>query len=159
MTAEIKDQVVTSEQWRDMWLGHRKVTRRTIEAFPEDKLYSHSIGGMRPFAELVMETINIIFPGMDGVVTGKWESFGTDKAPQTKAELLQLFDKATAHIEKMWSKIPLSRFQEIDKAFGMYDAPIYWHIFYFIDNEIHHRGQGYVYLRSLGIGPPPFWER
>jgi hypothetical protein len=22
---------------------------------------------------------------------------------------------------------------------------------YFIDNEIHHRGQGYVYLRGLGI--------
>ncbi|MEJ6979249.1 DinB family protein [Pedobacter sp. P351] len=28
-----------------------------------------------------------------------------------------------------------------------------------IDNEIHHRGQAYVYLRSLGITPPFFWER
>ena len=28
-----------------------------------------------------------------------------------------------------------------------------------VDNEIHHRGQGYVYLRELGIEPPPFWER
>jgi uncharacterized damage-inducible protein DinB len=26
-------------------------------------------------------------------------------------------------------------------------------------NEIHHRGQGYVYLRTLGIEPPPFYER
>ena len=26
-------------------------------------------------------------------------------------------------------------------------------------HEIHHRGQGYVYLRALGIEPPPFWER
>ncbi|MEJ7681733.1 MAG: DinB family protein [Segetibacter sp.] len=32
-------------------------------------------------------------------------------------------------------------------------------IFYFIDNEIHHRAQGYVFLRSLGIEPPHFWER
>ncbi|RYD85889.1 MAG: damage-inducible protein DinB, partial [Sphingobacteriales bacterium] len=32
-------------------------------------------------------------------------------------------------------------------------------ILYFIDNEIHHRGQGYVYLRALGIEPPFFWER
>lgn len=32
-------------------------------------------------------------------------------------------------------------------------------ILYAIDNEIHHRGQGYVYLRSLGIEPPPFYER
>jgi uncharacterized damage-inducible protein DinB len=26
-------------------------------------------------------------------------------------------------------------------------------------NEIHHRGQGYVYLRALGIEPPRFYER
>ena len=31
-----------------------------------------------------------------------------------------------------------------------------WHrgYLYVIDNEIHHRGQGYVYLRALGIEPP-----
>jgi uncharacterized damage-inducible protein DinB len=28
-----------------------------------------------------------------------------------------------------------------------------------IDNEIHHRAQGYVYLRALNIEPPHFWER
>ena len=30
---------------------------------------------------------------------------------------------------------------------------------YTIDNEIHHRGQGYVYLRALGLEPPAFYER
>lgn len=158
-TQTVGNQVISAKQWLELWLGHRKLTRRTVEAFPEDKLYSYSIGGMRPFAELAMETINIIFPGMDGLATGKWESFGTDKPPKTKEELLNLFDKATAYIEKQWPKIPAEHFQEVDKAFGMYDAPVYWHISYFIDNEVHHRGQGYVYLRSLGIEPPPFWER
>jgi uncharacterized damage-inducible protein DinB len=28
-----------------------------------------------------------------------------------------------------------------------------------IDNEVHHRAQGYVYLRALGLEPPHFWER
>ena len=28
-----------------------------------------------------------------------------------------------------------------------------------VDNEIHHRGQGYVYLRALGIAPPAFYDR
>jgi hypothetical protein len=28
-----------------------------------------------------------------------------------------------------------------------------------IDNEIHYRGQGFVYLRALSIEPPPFYER
>jgi uncharacterized damage-inducible protein DinB len=36
---------------------------------------------------------------------------------------------------------------------------VYFFILYWIDNEIHHRGQAYVYLRSLGIEPPHFWER
>ena len=30
---------------------------------------------------------------------------------------------------------------------------------YAVDNEIHHRAQGYVYLRALGIEPPAFYER
>jgi uncharacterized damage-inducible protein DinB len=36
---------------------------------------------------------------------------------------------------------------------------VYELIAYVIDNEIHHRGQGYVYLRALGIAPHPFYER
>jgi uncharacterized damage-inducible protein DinB len=32
-------------------------------------------------------------------------------------------------------------------------------ILYVVDNEIHHRRQGYVYLRALGIEPPAFFER
>jgi uncharacterized damage-inducible protein DinB len=36
---------------------------------------------------------------------------------------------------------------------------VYDLLLYVIDNEVHHRGQGYVYLRALGITPPPFYER
>ena len=32
-------------------------------------------------------------------------------------------------------------------------------ILYAVDNEIHHRAQGYVYLRSLSIEPPAFYDR
>jgi uncharacterized damage-inducible protein DinB len=41
----------------------------------------------------------------------------------------------------------------------MWAGKVHWILLYIIDNEIHHRGQGYVYLRSLGIEPPHFWER
>jgi uncharacterized damage-inducible protein DinB len=37
--------------------------------------------------------------------------------------------------------------------------PVHSLVMYVIDNEVHHRGQGYVYLRALGIEPPPFYER
>ena len=39
------------------WQGHRRLTRRVIEAFPDDKLFSFSIGGMRPFGALALEMI------------------------------------------------------------------------------------------------------
>ena len=39
--------VITAEQLLEHWQGHRRLTRRAIEAFPEDKLFSYSIGGMR----------------------------------------------------------------------------------------------------------------
>ena len=154
--------VITPEQLFKHWQGHRGVTRRTIEAFPEDKLFTYSIGGMRPFADLVMEMVGMAVPGVKGVITGQWDSPGSTfgrQAPPTKKELLALWDDTTEQLEKLWPQIPTHRFQEVDLAFGLYEAPLHFVIYYWIDNEIHHRGQGYVYLRSLGIEPPAFWDR
>jgi len=44
-------------------------------------------------------------------------------------------------------------------AFGQWTMPSYDLMLYVVDNEIHHRGQGYVYLRALGIEPHPFYDR
>jgi uncharacterized damage-inducible protein DinB len=150
--------VQTADALLSNWQGHRRLTRRTIEAFPEDQLFQFSVGGMRPFAEMAWEFIRMAVPIVDGVSTGKWEEFKVDKAT-TKSELLRLWDEQTAELNKKFPKIPLHRFLEVDKAFGMWEAPGLVTIQYAIDNEIHHRGQGYVYLRALGIEPPPFWER
>jgi hypothetical protein len=51
------------------------------------------------------------------------------------------------------------RFSEAGSAFGPWETPGLNAILYAIDNEIHHRGQGYVYLRAPGLEPPPFWKR
>ena len=158
--------VITPESLLEHWQGHRRLTRKVIEAFPEDKLFTHSIGGMRPFADLVLEMIHMAGPGVEGVATGQWVSI--DKLghrrpdapkPSTKRGLLTYWDDITELIDDTWSLIPVGRFQETDKFFNAYDGPVYAGLFYLIDNEIHHRGQGYVYLRSLGIEPPPFWDR
>ena len=151
--------VVTPEAFLAQWQGHRRLTRRVIEAFPEDKLFNYSIGGMRTFAGLATEIIRMCSPGITGVLTGKWENMDSLPAPQTKEEILRLWDEITVLINETWPKIPAQRFQEKDIAFGQYEGYIYWTLFYFMDNEIHHRAQGYVYLRSLGITPPPFWDR
>ncbi len=150
--------IITPSQFLESWQGHRTLTRRVIDAFPEDKLFSYSVGGMRPFSALAMEFIGMAVPTLNGVITGTWAPFSSPKAT-TKAEILKLWDESTAEINALWPKIPAARFQEVDTAFGQWKMAIYDLLLYIRDNEIHHRGQGYVYLRSLGIEPPHFWER
>ena len=155
-TAEVS--VQTANDVLKNWQGHRNLTRRVIEAFPEDKLFQFSIGGMRPFSEMAWEFIRMAVPIAEGVATGNWAEFKGTK-PTTKSELLQLWDAQTTALNEKFAQIPPHRFAEVDKAFGQWESAGMGTIQYAIDNEIHHRGQGYVYLRALGIEPPPFWER
>lgn len=155
-TAQIN--LTTASDVLKHWQGHRNLTRRTIEAFPEDKLFQFSLGGMRPFSEMAWEFIRMAVPIAEGVGTGKWEEFKRPK-PTAKSELLRLWDEQTKELNDTFNRIPPHRFSEIDKAFGQWESSGLGTIQYAIDNEIHHRGQGYVYLRALGIEPPPFWER
>ncbi|MEQ8219917.1 MAG: DinB family protein [Arenibacter sp.] len=153
-------QVISSQELLDHWQGHRALTRRTIEAFPEEAFFSHTIGGMRTFAEMVMELLGIAGPGIKEIATGKSAPLNEHMEHGNKKErLLELWDKASAEINTYWSQIKEEQFQQNIKIFGQYDGTVMSSILYFIDNEIHHRGQAYVYLRSLGIEPPAFYER
>ena len=151
--------VLSSEALLDHWQGHRRVTRRVIEAFPEDKLFTFSVGSMRSFSDLVSEFLMMAEPIVRGVATGEWKELKLDPKPKTKADLLKLWDEATEAINKTWREIPEERFAAVDKAFGQWEGSGINTILYAIDNEIHHRGQGYVYLRALGIEPPAFYDR
>lgn len=150
--------VITPEGLLDHWQGHRRLTRRLIEAYPEDQLFTHSIGGMRTFGELALELVTMGAPMVRGVVTGDWNS-SWDRDQKPKAEILRMWDQATDEINTLWAQIPIEKFQEHIVAFGQYPGKAVDLILYVIDNEVHHRGQGYVYLRALGVEPPPFYER
>lgn len=153
-------QVLSKEDLLKHWQGHRNLTRRVIEAFPEKELFEFSIGGMRTFAKLAVEMLSIAGPGLKAITSNEIKPYDESKfVPTTKAEILKKWDEETEIINKHYNLIPLERFSEKFNLFGEYAFPIIENIFYFIDNEIHHRGQGYVYLRALGIEPPMFWER
>ena len=93
-----------------------------------------------------------------GVAAGEWRREPFPR-PATKAELIALWDQTTAAIQAAFPTILPHRFSEVDKAFGMWEGTGIASILYAIDNEIHHRGQAYVYLRALGIAPPAFPDR
>lgn len=159
-TTTLSNTVITPEELLEHWQGHRSLTRRVIEAFPEDKIFGYSIGGMRPFAEMAAELLAIAGPGLREIATGEQADLNENiDFGNSKAEILRLWDEATKEINSLWKLIPAGHFHEEIKTFGQYEGTVISSILYFIDNEIHHRGQGYVYLRSVGIEPPYFWER
>ena len=149
---------ISPEAMLEHWQGHRRLTRRVIDAFPEDKLFTFSIGGMRTFGQLALELLSIGVPMMKGIATDTWDArVEADAMP--KAEILRRWDEGTEVLNSLWRQIPVERFGQERTAFGQYPGKVHDLILYGIDNEIHHRGQGYVYLRGLGIQPPAFYER
>ena len=157
---------LTMDQLFNHWMGHRNLTRKMIEKYPEDQLFTFSIGGMRPFSELVLEFLGMAIPSLHGAAYREWkkeEEFpllaGWTTKPTTKQELLDRWDFTTKELQRIWKDLTPERLQEEDVAFGQWPGTMYWLLMYGIDNEIHHRGQGYVYLRALGIEPPFFWDR
>jgi uncharacterized damage-inducible protein DinB len=149
---------ITPEALLSHWQGHRRVTRRVIHAFPDDKLFMFSVGGMRPFGMLALEMITMAVPMVRGAISGNWNA-PTNRDPRPRGDLLRLWDENTDQLNELWPQIPPQRFHEKLTAFGQYSDLLHNLILYVIDNEIHHRGQGYVYLRALGIEPPAFYDR
>ena len=100
------------------WQGHRRLTRRVIDAFPDDKLFTFTLGGMRPFGALALEMLTMAVPMVRGAVSGDWNT----SAPRAAAEagVLQLWDESTEKLNALWPQIPPQRFQESLTAFGQY---------------------------------------
>lgn len=160
ITTSQSSSVISQTELLNHWQGHRNLTRRLIEAFPEKEFFTFSIGGMRTGAALMQELLSIAGPGVREIATGVSEKQNHQPDHQnSKTQLLKLWDEATEEINHYWAMIPIERFHDEILAFGMYPGTVWSSIMYFIDNEIHHRAQAYVYLRALGVEPPAFYER
>lgn len=150
----------TTNEILENWLGHRRLTRKVIEAFPEKEFSEFSIGGMRPFSKMVSELLGIAGPGMQEIISGVTATFDEEQwENKSREEILRHWDEATAEVEACWGQLEPEDFHRHVVLFGQYEGTVLSTIHYFIDNEIHHRAQGYVYLRALGIEPPAFYDR
>lgn len=139
---------------------NRRLTLRTIERFPEEPLFHHAVPGMRPFAELVKEIIDIEAGYMQGIATGSWEYEGGFPGVATKAALLEACERVRAKTREWWPLLTTERLlQEDDDPWTGHRATHFERLVYTLENEIHHRGQGYVYLRQLRLEPPVFYRR
>ncbi|MET3732509.1 DinB family protein [Moheibacter stercoris] len=160
MNTTANSNILSSGDLLKNWQANRGLTRRVIEAFPEKELFEFSIAGMRPFSEMTKELLAIAGPGLDQIVNGSDQILDEERTEwNSKEALLKAWDETTELINSLWSKMEDSKFEERIKLFGQYENTVFDSITYFVENEIHHRGQGYVYLRAIGIEPPFFWEK
>ena len=132
--------IIPAEALLEHWQGHRRLTRRVIEAFPEEQLFTFSIGSMRPFGEMAMEMISMAEPMVRGIATGEWDRSITREA-RPKKEILRRWDESTDRINTLWAQIPPERFEQTMTAFGQWPGRVYELLLYVVDKEIHHRGR------------------
>jgi uncharacterized damage-inducible protein DinB len=152
-------ELLTLEQFYTHIQGHRRLTIRTIEAFPEDKLFSYKVETMRPFGEIAKEMLEVENSTLHGILSGQWKWEAKYQSIANKQDLLLTFAEMGKQTKDAWSRLSPERLEAIEKdAWGMTWANRD-RLLYIVDNEIHHRAQGYVYLRLLGIEPPAFYER
>ena len=135
----------------------RALTRNVIEAFPEKELFEFNIANLRPFSAMVEEFLMITNYIFTETLHEKHTPFYTEgQFPTTKTEVLALWDKVTEIIDREWKEV--GDYTQSITIYQMTFSFAQW-ILYAIENETHHRGQGYAYLRALGIEPPFFWGR
>lgn len=142
--------------------GNRSLTLRTIEAFSEEKLFRYSPAEpLRPFAEMVKELLHLELAFVRGIATGEWVLEEPYQVVQAKEELLRACVAVREQTRAYWPSITTERLLivEADPFFGAGEQVLFARLFYALENEIHHRAQGYIYLRMLGTEPPFFWER
>jgi len=144
----------------ESWQSNRRLTRRVIEAFPEDRLFTFTAAQpMRSFGELAWEVVGMVDYSVRGLNTGDWSwTPPTEQPPHDRAALLAAWDAQTPHLDAAVPGYSVTDYlHKQDMAWGHF-SPLE-SVLYAIENEIHHRGQGYVYLRALGVEPPAFYER
>ena len=152
--------VLTPADFLFHWQAHRRLTRRVIEAFPEDQLFTFTPAPpMRAFGEMAWEIHGVSAYTLNGLVTDVWgEPLWDDRPAQDRATLLAAWDSLSDRIEAELPTVPPTRYAE-EKTLAWGPMTAWAAAIGVLDNEVHHRGQGYVYLRALDITPPDFWAR
>ena len=108
---------ITADALLAHWQGHRRLTRRVIDAFPDDKLFTLF---RRRHAALRRARAGDAHDGRpDGAAapSREWSTSGS-REPRPKQEVLRLWDERTDSSTPLWPQIPPPRFQETLTAFG-----------------------------------------
>ncbi|WP_188455362.1 DinB family protein [Virgibacillus oceani] len=160
MSSSLKDYF-----WKT-WEDNRQLTIKVAHRFSDEQLIKATpVPSMRPFARMLLEIAGLEHFFIRGLREDIWE-WVPDEATHPEIsdakELFTILDDTRNYTARVWPAISeeqLRTFHTAPPAFAGPDAPPIDWLQYALENEIHHRAQGYTYLRCLGIEPPMFWDR
>ena len=136
------------------WENVRQLTLRVFDLFPEDRFDFKPVDNVRSVAEQFDHILICELYARIGMLTGIWDttpfSGERDLGRSTLRDKLYKENKKTLGLFRM---LPEGQFIKIyNTPFGAISGEVI--IYETIDEEIHHRGNLYTYLRLLGIAPP-----
>lgn len=150
------------------WDNVRSVTMRFLEAFPGDQLEFRPITTVFTARQQFQHLIASQAMFVRGWTTGTWDfpwregrwvaADLIDDSFQTIPGLRRFYEKTHREAVRFLGGLPNedgSRTYQTHVGALSLDAMA----LYAIDEEIHHRAQLGIYLRCLGIQPPPFVQR
>lgn len=148
----------------DMMRQRHGITLRLLEAMPADKFHSRPVADMRTPAELITHVYGVSIRDIPaGVLKG---SVATEESKEKEiAAGLKSGREVIAYAEDCWKKGTASVEAITDQQLGAvvstewgFSVPGWMMMGITSDEYLHHRGQLYVFARSLGTAPPLIWD-
>ncbi|OFW78409.1 MAG: hypothetical protein A2201_08765 [Alicyclobacillus sp. RIFOXYA1_FULL_53_8] len=147
-----------------VWEDNRHLTNNVAPALASaDALDKTPVEGMRSFRQLLLEIWGIERAYAQGLGHDDWQGQAPPETLHTASvdELFAFGREVREQTRQVWSTIPFESLTQVrpDPFWGGPEGTVMGWLTYALENEIHHRGQGYVYLRLLGHEPPAFYVR
>jgi uncharacterized damage-inducible protein DinB len=136
------------------WNNMRRLTLRSLDTFPDDKFEFRPVDGVRNVAELFDHMLEVELYIRKGLLHGDWIRLPyLGPVSSEKQVMRQHLVREHERTSEMLHELPEGRFMKLyETPFGRISGE--GQIYVAIDEEIHHRGNLYTYLRILGIEPP-----
>jgi len=138
----------------DFWIKEAKTTRNVLARIPDGNDYRpdpKSRTAKEIAWQIVGEEKMIIHALETG--TAEWDPA---PAPATMKEVLEIYEKQSATLDRRWNALPAARWNGNLEFFGSQRpaGPMAWS---FLFDIIHHRGQITTYLRPMGSKVPQIY--
>ena len=151
--------------WQN-WEENRRLTLKVAHSFSDEQLLkAKPVPQMRPFARMLLEIAGLEHFFIRGLAEDIWEWVPDETTRPQIADAQEVFtilDEIKGYTSHAWPNISEKKLLTVHPSppsFAGPDAPPLDWLQYALENEIHHRAQGYTYLRCLGVEPPMFWDR